>query len=158
MTWTYSPAGIAASTMMQVRYLVGDTVATDPLVQDEEINFALSQRPSIYGAAAMACRSLAARMAREADVVDKDLRTTLSAKSKAFARMAADYENKASSRSAARPYAGGLSIADKIQNECNPDRVQPGFSVDMDTNYLPVAPVGNEGTPLMVSDSSDDNV
>jgi len=143
--------------MMQVRYLVGDTVSTDPLVQDEEIVFALSQRPSIYGAAAMVCRSLSARLSREADTVDKDLRTTLSARATAFSRRAAEYENKAISRSGAKPFAGGLSIADKISRENDTDRVQPGFVIDGDTNYLPVAPIGNEGTPspLEQSDSSD---
>jgi len=159
MTWTYSPASVAASPMMQVRYLVGDTVATDPLVQDEEINFSLSQRPSIYGAAAMVCRSLSARLSREADTVDKDLRTTLSARATAFSRRAAEYENKAVSRSGAKPFAGGLSIADKINRENDPDRVQPGFVLGGDTNYLPVAPVGNEGTPQPLNQPDDsDNV
>lgn len=158
MTWTYSPSTMATSPMMQVRYLVGDTVSTDHQVQDEEINFALTQRPSIYGAAAMVCRSLAARLSREADTVDKDLRTTLSARATAYSRRASDYENQARSRGGAMPYAGGISIADKVGNELDTDRVQPAFTIDMDDNYLPVAPVGNEGTPSAVDNNGGDNV
>lgn len=145
--WTYNVLLLATSPLMQVRYLVGDTEATDQQVQDEEITFALTQRPSIYGAAATVCRSLSTKLSREADTVDKDLRTTLSARATAYSRRAAEYEVKASVRGGAMPYAGGLSIADKITNEQDPDRVQPQFTVSMDDNYIPVAPVGNEGTP-----------
>lgn len=141
--------------MMQVRFLVGDTIPADQQVQDEEITFALTQRPSIYGAAAVVCRSLAARLSRQADVVDKDLRTALSARAKAYSARAIEYDGKANARGGGLPYAGGLSIADKIQNENNPDRMQPQFNIGMEDNYLPVAPVGNEGTPSPAADESD---
>jgi hypothetical protein len=147
MSWTYDPTQLGTSKMMQVRLLVGDTKPTDQQVQDEEINFALTQRANIYGAAAIICRSLSSQLSREADTVDKDLRTTLSQRATAYGKQAAAYEVKASVRGGGLPYAGGLSIADKIMNEANTDRVQPQFSIDMDDNYLPVAPVGNEGTP-----------
>jgi hypothetical protein len=92
--------------------------------------------------------------------VDKDLRTVLSARAKAYSARAIEYEVQANARSGALPYAGGISINDKIQNELDIDRVPPAFTVDMDDNYLPVAPIGNEGTPYPVSDGSDgdDNV
>jgi hypothetical protein len=145
--------------MMQVRLIVGDTKQTDPQVQDEEINFALTQRPSIWGAAAMVCRSISSRLSREADTVDKDLRTVLSARAKAYAARANEYDLKAAVRGGAMPYAGGISIADKVTNEQDTDRVQPAFTVSMDDNYLPVAPVGNEGTPLpSTSDETGDDV
>ncbi len=147
MTWTYVVADLTTDPVMQVRYLVGDTKASDPLAQDEEIAFALAQRPSIYGAAATVCRSISAKFSRDADVVDRDLRTMYSARSKAYANRAAEYENASVSRSGALPYAGGISISDKRANEANPDRVQPQFGILMDDNYLPVPPVGNEGTP-----------
>lgn len=147
MSWTYDASQLAASSMMQVRFLVGDTIPADQQVQDEEIAFALVERPSIYGAAATVCRTLAAKLSRQADVVDKDLRTALSSRAKAYAARAVEYDGKAVSRSGGLPYAGGLSIADKIQNERDLDRVQPSFGIGMEDNYLPVAPAGNEGTP-----------
>jgi len=105
----------------------------------------------------MVCRSLASRLSREADVVDRDLRTTLSARAKAYAARATEYETKAIVRGGGLPYAGGLSIADKIQNEQNPDRMQPQFNIGMEDNYLPVAPASNEGTPSpAISESGDD--
>jgi hypothetical protein len=155
VAWTYDTSQLASSKLMQVRYLVGDTRSTDQQVEDEEINFALTQRPTIYGAAATVCRSLSAQLSREADTVDKDLRTTLSARATAYGRRAADYELKAATRGGAMPYAGGISIADKVTNELDIDRVPPQFTIDMDDNYLPVAPVGNEGTPTPVDDNSD---
>lgn len=159
MTWSYNPADIGTSTKDQVRFLVGDTEQTDPLVQDEEITFSLTQRNSIYGAAAIVCRTIAAKFSRLADTVDRDLRDALSSKAKAYGMRANEYEVIAKARSGGLPYAGGISIADKVQQELNLDRVPPSFNREMDTNYLPVAPVGNEGTPLPSIDSdTDDNV
>ncbi len=160
MSWYYDPTSLATNKLMQVRYLVGDTIANDPQVQDEEITFALSQRTSVYGAAAMVCRSLSTQLSRVADTVDKDLRTTLSAKATAYSRRARAYEVQAIARSGAMPYAGGISVSDKITRELDPDRVAPQFNLDMEDNYLPVAPVGNEGAPQPIdpSDTSDDNV
>lgn len=153
MSWTYDPAQLASSKMMQVRYLVGDTLASDQQVQDEEINFTLTQTSSAYGAAAIVCRSLASRFSRQADVVDKDLRTMLSSRAKAYSVRAVEYESKSTSRGSL-PYAGGISIANKIQNEQNPDRVQPQFNIGMEDNYLPVAPAPNEGTPSPSTEES----
>ena len=155
MSWTYDLTQLASSQMMQVRYLVGDTLATDQQVQDEEIVFSLTQRPNVYGAAAIVCRSLASKLSRQADVVDKDLRTMLSSRAKAYSARAIEYDNKANVRGAGLPYSGGLSIADKIQNEKNPDRTQPQFGIGMEDNYLPVAPVGNEGTPQPLDSEND---
>jgi len=159
MTWSYDPSTLATNTTNQVRFLVGDTEETDPLVQNEEIVFALSQRSSIYGAASIVCRTIAAKFSRLADTVDRDLRDALSSKAKAYAMRAQEYDTQAKGRSGVMPYAGGISIADKVAQELNLDRVPPSFNREMDTNYLPVAPVGNEGTPLPSIDSdTDDNV
>jgi hypothetical protein len=144
MTWTYAVASLVADPMMQVRYLVGDTRSSDQQVQDEEIGFALAQRPGIYGAAALVCRSLAAQLSREADTVDQNLRTTLSARASAYARRAAAYEAQMSARGGITPYAGGISVADKTVQDANTDRVPPQFDLGMEDNRLPVAPEGNE--------------
>jgi hypothetical protein len=144
MTWTYVAASLASDPVMQVRYLVGDTRSSDQQVQDEEIGFALAQRPGIYGAAALVCRSLAAQLSREADTVDQDLRTTLSARASAYAKRAAAYEAQASARGGLAPYAGGISLVDKAVQSDSADRVPPQFDLGMDDDFLPVAPEGNE--------------
>ncbi|MDE2467772.1 MAG: hypothetical protein KGL35_03280 [Bradyrhizobium sp.] len=144
MTWSYNPATLATVKKDQVRLLIGDTASPDPLMQDEEINFLISLRNSIYGAAAECCRSLAAQFARQADSTQGSMHTTYSSKSRAYASRAAQYENMAISRSGALPFAGGISIADKQQTEADSDRVPPQFNIGMDDNPLPVGPAGNE--------------
>lgn len=71
MTWTYTsdPAG---DTTDEVRFLVGDTDTTDQLVQNEEIEYALSAYPKptgkpAYLAAAAVADGIAAKFARRAD-------------------------------------------------------------------------------------------
>jgi hypothetical protein len=69
MTWTYTITDLSTSQKDQVRLLIGDTVQTDHQLQDEEIAYLLTQRSSVYGAAADAadrCRqsSLAASTRR----------------------------------------------------------------------------------------------
>ena len=56
MAWTYDPTNLdkstAAGRLNVVRFLVGDTEATKPQVQDEEINFGLSEsQDDVYYAA-----------------------------------------------------------------------------------------------------------
>jgi hypothetical protein len=158
MTWTYNLSLLATSKLAQVRFLMGDTVATSPQMQDEEINFAITQRGSIYGAAADVCRALSAKLSREADTVDKDLRTMMSSRAKAYAARANALEIQGKVRGGALPYSGGISILDKVAQELDTDRVPPFFNRGMDTNYLPVAPVGNEDTPLPSADDDSDDV
>ena len=144
MTWSFSLATLQRNNKDQVRVLIGDFNPTDPLMQDELITFFMTQRATVYGAAAMACQTLATQFAREADTVQDNLHTTYSVRSKSFYAKAAQYEAMAAQRGAGIPYAGGISIADKIQQELNPDRVSPQYTIGMDDNYLPVGPAGGE--------------
>ncbi len=146
--WTYSgdPRLCAKDS---VRFLIGDTVYKDQQFTDPEILHAINLRSSSYGAAAVLCRSLAAKFAREADTVDRDLRTTLSARSRAYRQAAIEYDNQALLTGAgAMPYAGGISQSDKLLQELNPDRVTPQFNIGMDDNEIPVSQSGNETPPI----------
>lgn len=155
MTWTYDLTQILTVPLMQVRYLVGDTMPTGPQVQDEEIAFALTQRPSVYGAAAIVCRALSAQKSRLVDTVNTaDLRTTLSQQAGAYARQAIYYEQRDAKFGGVVPFAGGLNRSDKIRMECDPNRLPPAFNIGMQDNYFPVAPEGNELTPPAVPDGS----
>ena len=71
MTWTYDGDPTQDRTA-EVRFLVGDTDQTDPLVQDEEIEFVLTQYVPVEGspawlAAAHVADGIAAKFARKAD-------------------------------------------------------------------------------------------
>lgn len=144
MTWTYDIAALATTPLYQVRFLIGDTLTADQQLQDEEINFSLAQRPSIYGAGADCCRALASKLSRQADSVEGNQRIMYSSRAKAYALKAGEYETKAAVRAGALPYAGGISAADKLLEELNADRVTPQFNLGMTDNFLPVGPVGNE--------------
>ena len=146
--WTYNVSDLAVSTKDQIRFLVGDTQSADPQLQDEEVLFAASQRSNIWGAAAICCFSLATYFARKADTTTGELRTLWSSLSRSYALRASQYETTATIRSGALPYAGGISIQDKINQENDTDRVPPQFNIGMDDNSIPVPEAGNEPAPL----------
>jgi hypothetical protein len=65
MTWSYNTALTADKD--KVRTFIGDTNTSEQLISDEEITFFLTQSDNIYGAAARACRAIAAKYARLTD-------------------------------------------------------------------------------------------
>lgn len=128
MTWTYSgdPSG---SDKDKVRFLVSDTNSNAQLVQDEEINWALSEE-GIYGAASIVARSIAANYAKKADfTAGKDLSVSYARQSKAYSDLADKLVSKASNISPL-PFAGGISVSDKENYEADTDRVSPKFRKD----------------------------
>jgi len=146
VTWTYDVTSLGTNTVAQVRFTIGDTLQKDPQLQDEEIAFALQMRSSIYGASADCCRAIAAQLARQADSSQGPQRTTYSSKSRAYAARASQLDNLAVTRGSVMPFAGGISVADKVAQETDTDRVSPQFQIGLEDNYLPVSPAGNEGT------------
>lgn len=144
MTWSYDLTQLSSNPLYALRWLIGDTVTKDQQIQDEELLFAMTQRSSIYGAAADACRSLAARLSREADSTQGSLHTLYSARARNYRAMAGGFEVQAMARSAGLPYSGQTSKADYDQMRTNPDRIGPQFSIGLDDAFLPVAPVNQE--------------
>src|SRR6516164_6851604 len=164
-TWSYDATQLGTSPSTgnpkdQVRRLIGDTKYNDQQLWDEEIMFALAQRgyvpgtPSngvIYAAAADCCRDLAAEYARLVDISQGELRTNYSSKSKSYLSMAAGYEVKASARAPSAGggvYCGGISIADKLSQVSNNDRVSPSFAIGMTDNLRLGGPIGPEEPPI----------
>jgi hypothetical protein len=144
MTWTYDPTHIGTSQLMQLRWLIGDTLTKDQQLQDEELNFALSQRTNIYAAAADSCRALSARLSREADATQGNLHTLYSSKARAYAARAGQYEVMAAVRSAGLPYSGQTSRTDYDNVAQDTDRIGPQFGIEPDENRLPAGVVGSE--------------
>lgn len=149
MTWSYSVADLATSAKDQVRLLIGDTVSSDAQLQDEEISYYLTTRSSAYGAAAECCRTLANQYSRSVDSAAGDTKEAYSQMAKAYALRAVQFESAAAQGGSALPYAGGISEADKLSQEQNPDRVPPVFTIGMDDNMLPVPAAGNETTSAL---------
>lgn len=149
MSWNYDVESLDTNSKDQVRFLIGDTNTNDQQLQDEEIEFTISIRSSIWGAAASCCAALAASMSRLADTTTGELRTLYSSRARAYNARAGYYEQKSSELGGGLPLVGGISIADKLAAEIDPDRVPPQFNIGMTDNFnQPVAPAGNEsGVP-----------
>lgn len=149
-TWTYNPAQLATNSVYQVRLLLGDTRYADQQMQDQEIEWYISQYGNIWSAAANAARGLAAQFSRLVDTMQGDLRTLYGQKARNYLAMAANLDMQAKGRGGAYVYAGGISNQDKEQQVEDTDRVPPNFLLRMNDNLLPVAPVGQQtvGAPL----------
>lgn len=150
MTWSYdlhnlqNPSDTVLGQKDQVRFILGDTNAKDPQLADEEILFTLSQRASIWGAAATCCESLAAKFSRLADTVEGTMRTLYSSLARSYHSRSKWLETKAAASGGFAGYSGGISWSDKFQEQVDPDRVEPEFAKGMTDNWIPVAPAGNE--------------
>lgn len=145
MVWTYSLTSLATTQKDQVRLAIGDTLSSDQQLQDEEINAALANRSTILGAAADCCRSIAAKFSRSVTQKAAGASANFSDLAKQYLTMALQFDAQAALSGSALPYAGGISIADKMNQETNSDRVPPNFTIGMDDNVLPVPEVGPEG-------------
>ena len=148
MTFSYSVdqinSGAAKSPIYQVRLLIGDTLSTDPQMQDEEIAYHLTSRATVYGAAAECCRTLATKFGRSVDIGAGDTKINYSQLAKAYSTKVAEFESMAASGGAGAPYAGGISIRDKENQESNTDRVPPNFGIGMMDSSTPVPSTGIE--------------
>lgn len=150
MTWTYDASGLTTSFKDQVRFVVGDVLPTDPQIQDEEINYVLTQRGSVFGAAAMCCRSLASKYARSADQKAGDSQVWYSQISKSYALRAIELEAAAAqSGTSVVPFAGGTSSADMNTRTLDPNRTPAQFNIGMMDSSLPVPSVGNEPEQML---------
>ena len=113
MTWSYAyDANSLNQPLYNVRLRIGDTQASRPLLQDEEILGFIGMRGSLYGACAEACRSLSNRFATSVDQKARQSQTWFSQMSKAYAAAAARFETLVSSAGAATPFVGGASDGD----------------------------------------------
>lgn len=88
MSWSYDPATLATSELYQVRFLVGDTNESDPLLQDEEINYLLSINQTVVATAIACCERISATFARLVDHRLGPLSVSNSQKSAHYARLA----------------------------------------------------------------------
>ncbi len=134
---TYPPATLGQ--LMQVRLLIQDTNTARQLFQDNEIYFPITQEANVYMAAASLCRSLVAKAGSVKSKKVGELSITYDV---AFYRMLA---GQLEARGAGHqvPYAGGISVADKIAQQSDTDWVTPAIVRGLDNN--PQAP--NPGNP-----------
>ncbi len=135
MSWSYS-GDPATSPKDEVRFLVGDTDSTKPLISDEEINYNIVL---VYGAsppasgnylpAAYAADGIAAKSARSVDKSVGDLRLSYSQQAKAFRDLATVLRRRAT-LAGVPIYFGGQSLAEKQAFYADPDQTQAAAKVD----------------------------
>ncbi len=115
-----------------VREEVGDTLERDHLVEDEQIQYALTREGTVLNAAARVCEQLAARFAsrdmfRSSNVSASKI--TVTAKYLMLAKIL-----RGKSVTAGSFVVPSISVADKDENELDEDIVQPAFKKGMMAN------------------------
>jgi len=128
MSWNYSGRP-ADSDRDHVRFLVGDTDAEEPFVQDEEIAFAVANQTSLKLSAALVLRALAAKYSRQVTNKVGDVSSNCSDVAKAFRDRADELDPAGLTTAPALvlPSFGGLTISGKETLAEDTDAVQPRF-------------------------------
>lgn len=131
MSWTYS-GDPSQSPKDAVRFIIGDTIESDPILQDEEINYILSQNANIDDAAYNACVGIVAKFSRLINQSVGEVKLEYSQRVKHYQQLADKLEQSANI--VAIPYAGGISTADKQEMQSDNSIVQPAFRKGMMDN------------------------
>lgn len=137
MAWTYS-GDPSASQRDAVRFLIGDTITADQLLQDAEIDFCIAQQSGSYLAAAMACESICALYSRLADSSIGDVSQSMSQKSAQYSAKAEELRRRAAIN--VLPGFGGISQSAKDDLNSDTDAVAQTFAKGLDD--IPGAPSG----------------
>lgn len=94
MAWTYNVAELSTSELFQVRFMIGDTVQSDPLLQDEEINLLINECGNVRSAAVECCDRISSSFARQADFDLGPHSVKASQRSKRYEELAKKLRNK----------------------------------------------------------------
>lgn len=138
MTWSYDATDLdtdtASGRLNSVRLLVGDTNTTDQQLQDEEINFSLSQtNNNVYSAASFCAGLIASSYSRKVTTeLDGQLMAEYSDLSKQYRSLARDLKEKGKSfgNGGLGILAGGIRVSVIDTVRADTDRVTPAFRTD----------------------------
>jgi len=143
MAWSYS-GDPSSSPKDAVRFLIQDTNPASPIVQDEEINWVLTNEMNVWMAAAAICDTL---IGRGGAVKMKKVDGLMIAYDRAFYTALA-LGLRARGMNYQVPYAGGISVADKEALEADPDWIRPSILRGLDDNPLAPSPATPPANPL----------
>lgn len=131
--WTYS-GNPGYSAKDQVRFLIGDTDKKNPLLEDGEIEWVLSQYQNTpINAAIRCCETVISKFSRLADETVGRVSISYSQKAKGYFATLNMLRSRLAMEDAA-PFAGGISKSQKLTNDMNTDRVVPDFKKHMFEN------------------------
>jgi hypothetical protein len=129
MTFTYS-GDPTTSTRNKVRFLLNDTLSTDPLFTDEELDYLITEwGTDVYEICRAAAETLSSKFARLADQTTKsvgDLNLVISyrTKSKEFQDLAISFLNRRMRKSPPSPWANSDALKNTV------DRVVTDYNTD----------------------------
>jgi len=126
----------SASPRDAVRFLVGDTNPLRPLLDDREVDYAISENPNQSLAAALLAEHLFGRFAAQADI-------TVGPVSKSFSKVAELFKQKADQLKddayrGAIPSFPAIYVADKSALEQDSSLTKPSFRVGLSDNPFAV--------------------
>lgn len=139
--WTFDETASPISAKDQVRILVQDVDADDPLVSDETITLYLTggdlEQDDIYLSGAAVAGVISIKFARMAESIgagsDKVQWGDRAAKYAAL--QATLTETSPIGGGSAVPFAGGIDMGDLVARQANPNRVRPMFERDIRPDY-----------------------
>lgn len=138
MAFTYDPSDLTLDTasgrLNSTRLLSGDITSSSAKLQDEEINFFLSQaNDNVYLAGSYACSAIAAKLADLVNTeVDGQLREDMSDLYRHYLKVSTQLKQLASTVSGLglSIKAGGISKTTVNNNRQDPDRIIPAFYLE----------------------------
>jgi hypothetical protein len=125
----------ARSNRDAVRFFTGDVDRESAFLDDDEIDWSLTDSPNPRMAAAVLLDNLATRFSRKADISVGQVSKTFSGIADALRERAKNLREEASRRSAL-PFFGGLTISGKNDLDERTDDVQPHFRLKQFDNPL----------------------
>lgn len=116
-----------------IRHRIGDTVAEDHLLEDEEIQLEIDETSGTRAAAAACCLAISLRYAMLADTKDGELTVEAGSISKRYQELAQALSSPSSSGLPTNsvPFAGGVSRGDKRSRGLDNDVMRPLFERDL---------------------------
>lgn len=133
MTWSYS-GNPASSSLNAVRFLVGDTDSADPIVTDEEINFAIGINSDVYAASVIVIKAIIAKYSRDVDSQIESVRVSSSQRVSHFTNLLNSYESVVQdSEGLGTPVVSGVSVSDMEDVDNDDDIPKPAFEKDQFT-------------------------
>lgn len=142
MSFSYS-GDPSASALDTVRFLLGDTDASDPLLSNEEVTWVNSKVANNYLAAALCADIIAAKFTRETSYQADGVGISGDELQQKFITLASELRATALRFSGSAPYVGGISKADVTGNLSDTDWEKPPFGEGMHDSIF----AGNQDIP-----------
>jgi hypothetical protein len=135
MSWSYSD-NPSTSPKDAVRFLIQDTIPSQPQLSDQEITYVLGlYNNAPMNAAIRCCETIMAKYARMVDQSVGQVKVSYSQRMKSYEQLLITLRNRLATEDT-QWYMGGVNWIDKQQNAQNPSLVRPEFRKHMMENHM----------------------